>query len=132
MTTELKKEISGLSTASIVWRRQNKFRPKLSGMIPTTRKRNSKKKWKALVVWDSDDTRLSDISRYFNRGNKTKAYQASWVRNCMTSRAVWEHYGKPARERENAKDKTPSGQARWFGSTNPNSYCVASKFISLG
>ncbi len=65
------------------------------------------KKWKALVVWDSDDTRLSDISRYFNRGNKTKAYQASWVRNCMASRAVWEHYGKPARERENAKDKNP-------------------------
>ena len=54
---------------------------------------------------DSDDTRLSDISRYFKRENKTKAYQASWVRNCMVSRTVWEHFGKPAMEHENTKNK---------------------------
>ena len=32
------------------------------------------KVWKALVVWSNDETRLSDISRYFNMGNKKRAY----------------------------------------------------------
>ena len=35
------------------------------------------KVWKALVVWSDDETRLSDISRYFHMGNKKRAYQAS-------------------------------------------------------
>ena len=65
------------------------------------------KVWKALVVWSDDETRLSDISRYFNMGNKKRAYQASWIRNIMASRAVWEFYGRPPKERENAKDKNP-------------------------
>ena len=65
------------------------------------------KVWKALVVWSDNMTRLSDISRYFNMGNKKRAYQASWIRNIMASREVWEFYGRPPKERENAKDKNP-------------------------
>src|ERR1700738_293775 len=65
------------------------------------------KVWKALVVWSDDETRLSDISRYFNMGNKKKAYQASRIRNIMASRDVWEFYGRPPKERENARDKNP-------------------------
>lgn len=65
------------------------------------------KVWKALVVWSDDEKRLSDISRYFNMGNKKMPYQASWIRNIMASRAVWEFYGRPPKERENAKDKNP-------------------------
>jgi hypothetical protein len=69
--------------------------------------REKLKVWKALVVWSDNETRLSDISRYFNMGNKKRAYQASWIRNIMASREVWEFYGRPPRERENAKDKNP-------------------------
>lgn len=65
------------------------------------------KKWKALVVWSDNETMLSDISRYFNKGNKKRAYQASWIRNIMASRSVWEFYEKPPKERDNAKDKNP-------------------------
>lgn len=73
--------------------------------------------WKALVVWSDDDTKLSDISRYFNMGNKKRAYQASWIRNIMASREVWEFYGRPPRERENAKDKNPKWEVSmvWVG-----------------
>lgn len=63
--------------------------------------------WKALVVWSDNETILSDISRYFNMGNKRRAYQASWTQNIIASRAVWEFYGRPPKERENAKDKNP-------------------------
>ena len=93
------------------------------------------KVWKAMVVWSDDDTKLSDISRYFNMGNKKKAYQCSWIRNIMASRAVWEFYGRPPRERDNAKDKNPKWEVSmvWvdrpklpspgttlFGSFDPN------------
>ena len=44
------------------------------------------KKWKALVVWSKDDTRLSDISGYFNMGNKKRTYQASWIRTSSIKR----------------------------------------------
>lgn len=74
--------------------------------------KESLKVWNALVVWSDDDTRLSDISRYFNKNNKQRAYQASWIRNIMASREVWEFYGRPPRERENAKDKNPKWEVR--------------------
>ena len=35
------------------------------------------KMWKALVVWSYDETKLNDISLYFNMENKKQAYQAS-------------------------------------------------------
>lgn len=72
------------------------------------------KVWKALVVWSDNETRLSDISRYFNMGNKKRAYQASWIRNIMASREVWEFYGRPPKERENAKDKNPKWEVRYL------------------
>lgn len=65
------------------------------------------KVWNALVVWSENETILSDISRFFNMGNKQKAYQPSWIRNIMASREVWEFYGKPPKERENATNKNP-------------------------
>jgi hypothetical protein len=65
------------------------------------------KTWEALVVWSDNDGMLCDISRYFNSLNKIKAYQASWIQNIIASRDVWEHYGRPARERDNARDKNP-------------------------
>ena len=40
-------------------------------------------------------------------GNKMNAYQASWIRNIMASRDVWEFYGRPPKKRENAKDMNP-------------------------
>ena len=58
------------------------------------------------MVWSDDETRLSNISRYFNMGNK-RAYQASWIRNIMVSREMWEFFGRPPKERENVKDKNP-------------------------
>ncbi len=75
------------------------------------------KTWKALVVWSDEPMRLSDISRFFNMGNKKKAYQASWIRNIMASRKVWEFYGKPPKERENAKEKNPKWEVSmvWAG-----------------
>ena len=66
------------------------------------------KVWKALVVWSSDKTRLSDISRYFNMGTKKRAYQTFWIKNIMVCREVWEFYGMPLKEQENAKTKIPS------------------------
>ena len=83
-----------------------KIQTMVDWMDPTNQKERLKT-WKALVVWSDDDTKLNDISRFFNMGNKTKAYQASWIRNIMASRDVWVHYGRPPRERENAKDKNP-------------------------
>ena len=65
------------------------------------------KVWNALVVWSDDETRLSEISRYFNKNNKQQAYQALWIRNIMASQDVWEFYSRPPKERENAKDKNP-------------------------
>jgi hypothetical protein len=70
-------------------------------------KKERVKVWSALVVWFDNDTLLSDISRYFNSINKIKTYQASLIRNIMASREVWEFYGRPPKERENAKDKNP-------------------------
>jgi hypothetical protein len=35
------------------------------------------KVWDALVVWSDDETRLSDISHYFNKTNKLRPYQTS-------------------------------------------------------
>ena len=35
------------------------------------------KLWKALVVWSHDETKLNDISRYFNMGIKKRAYQTT-------------------------------------------------------
>ena len=84
---------------------------KIQGMNEWLDPNNQKEKlktWKALVVWSDDNTRLSDISRYFNMGNTTRAYQAPWARSIMTSRNVWEFYERPKRERENAKDKNPN------------------------
>lgn len=72
------------------------------------------KVWKALVVWSDNDTLLSDISRFFNMGNKKKAYQASWIRNIMASRTVWEVYGRPPKERENAREKNPKWEVSIF------------------
>jgi hypothetical protein len=77
------------------------------------------KVWKALVVWSDNMTRLSDISRYFNMGNKKRAYQASWIRNIMASRDVWEFYGMPPKERENAKDKNPKWEVRTVSVDRP-------------
>ena len=92
------------------------------------------KVWKALVVWSDNETILTDISRFFNMGNKKRAYQASWIRNIMASREVWEFYGRPPKERENAKDKNPKWEVRMFGSIDPN-YCMLfflRQFYSLG
>ena len=83
------------------------------------------KVWKALVVWSDNETVLTDISRFFNMGNKKRAYQAYWIRNIMASREVWEFYGRPPRERENAKDKNPKWEVSMFGSIDPNS-CIPS------
>lgn len=83
---------------------------KIQLMDEWTDPNNQKEKlkvWKALVVWSDNETILSDISRYFNMGNKKQPYQASWIRNIMASRSVWEFYGRPPKERENAKDKNP-------------------------
>ena len=77
------------------------------------------KVWKALVVWSDNMTRLSDISRYFNMGNKKRAYQASWIRNIMASREVWEFYERPPKERENAKDKNPKWEVSIVSGDRP-------------
>ena len=77
--------------------------------------------WKALVVWSDSETILSDISRYFNMGNKIKAYQCSWIRNIMASRDVWEFYGRPPKERENAKDKNPKWEVSMVWVDRPKS-----------
>jgi len=92
---------------------------KIQGMHEWDDPYNQKEKlktWRALVVWSDDDTKLSDISRYFNMGNKKRAYQASWARNIMASREVWEFYDRPPKERENARDKNPN----WEVSLNLN------------
>lgn len=70
---------------------------------------NQKEKLKVCkaLVWSDKDTTLSDISRYFNMGNKKKTYQASWIWNIMASRAVWEFYGRPPKQRENTTDINP-------------------------
>ena len=89
------------------------------------------KVWKALVVWSDNMTRLSDISRYFNMGNKKRAYQASWIRNIMASREVWEFYGRPPKERENAKDKNPKWEVRIVSGDRPKpNYAFFSVFIT--
>jgi hypothetical protein len=71
------------------------------------------KVWDALVVWSDDETRLSDISRYFNKTNKLRPYRTSWIRNIMASREVWEFYERPKKERENAKAKNPKWEVRF-------------------
>jgi hypothetical protein len=71
-------------------------------------KKEKVKVWSALVVWSDNDTLLNDISRYFNSINKIKNYQATWIKNIiMASREVWEFYGRPPKERDNAKAKNP-------------------------
>ena len=83
---------------------------KIQGMVKWDDPNNQKEKlktWKALVVWSEDDTKLVDISRFFNMGNKTKAYQASWARNIMASTRHLELLREAKSERENAKDKNP-------------------------
>ena len=57
------------------------------------------------MVGTDGKTTVNDISRYFNMENKKRAYQASWIRNIMASRGVWEVYGRPPQGAENAKDK---------------------------
>ena len=47
------------------------------------------------MVGTDGKTTVNDISRYFNMENKKRAYQASWIRNIMASRGVWEVYGRP-------------------------------------
>jgi hypothetical protein len=85
------------------------------------------KVWKALVVWSDNETILSDISRFFNMGNKKRAYQASWIRNIMASREVWEFYGRPPKERENAKDKNPKWEVSMVWVDRPKLlHCVIS------
>ena len=87
---------------------------KIQNMNDWTDPNNQKEKlkwWKALVVWSDDETRLSDISRYFNMGNKKRAYQAFWIRNIMASRAVWELYDKPPpRSKKMLRTRIPSGR----------------------
>ena len=58
-------------------------------------------------MWSDNYTKLSDISRYFNLGNKKKAYQTTWIQKIVTSWEVWEFYGKPLKEGEDAKYKNP-------------------------
>ena len=92
------------------------------------------KVWNAIVVWSDIQTVLTDISRFFNMGNKKRAYQTSWIGNIMASREVWEFYGKPPKERENAKDKNPKWEVSIFGSIDPNSCitCCLHMNYSLG
>ena len=77
---------------------------KIQGMVEWDDPNNQKEKlktWKALVVWSEDDTKLVDISRFFNMGNKTKAYQASWARN------IWPHASSGTSTRgQNARGRT--------------------------
>ena len=91
------------------------------------------KVWKALVVWSDDETRLSDISRYFNMNNKKRAYQASWIRNIMASRDVWEFYGRPPKERENARDKNPKWEVSIVSpyslGCSTQTLCLATQFV---
>lgn len=61
--------------------------------------------WKALVIRFDDESKLSDISRYFNTWNKKKAYRASQMRKIMASREVQEFYGGPPKKGDNTKDK---------------------------
>ena len=75
--------------------------------------------WKALVVWSDEPMRLNDISRFFNMGNKKKAYQAFWIRNIMASINVWEFYGMPPRERENAKEKNSNWEVSMVSADRP-------------
>lgn len=63
---------------------------------------------KTLVVWSKDETRLSDISWYFNMGNKKMMYQTSLIRNIKTSREVWEFYGRPPKKGIMPKTTIPS------------------------
>ena len=97
---------------------------KIQNMNDWTDPNNQKYKlqwWKGLVVWSDDETKLSDISRYFNMKNKKRANQTSRTRNIMASRAVWEFYGRPPKERENAKDKNPKWEVStvWVGRHKP-------------
>jgi hypothetical protein len=80
------------------------------------------KVWNAIVVWSDSEIVLTDISRFFNMENKKRTYQASWIRNIIASREIWEFYGKPPKERENAKDKNPKWEVGMFGSIDPNSF----------
>ena len=82
------------------------------------------KVWNVIVVWSDIEIVLTDISRFFNMRNKKRTYQASWIRNIMASREVWEFYGRPPKERENAKDKNPKWEVGMFGSIDPNSYIL--------
>jgi hypothetical protein len=95
-------------------------------------KKEKVKVWSALVVWSDEDTLLSDISRYFNSINKIKNYQASWIRNIMASREVWEFYGRPPKERDNAKTKNGKWEVSIVWVDRPklmNSFCFYLSFF---
>ena len=86
---------------------------------------NQLKVSKALVVWSDDKIRVSDISRYFNMGNKKQTYQASWIRNIMASQEVWKFYGMPPKDRENGKDKNPKWEVNMVWVDRSNSCFVS-------
>lgn len=73
------------------------------------RQKEKLKVQKPLVVWSDNETKLNDISRYFNMGNKKRAYLTFWIKNIMASREVWEFYGKLPKQGE-PWTKTPSGR----------------------
>jgi len=87
-------------------------------MIPSIKKKLKARM--ALMVWSMDKTMLSNISRYFNMGSRKRAYQTSWVRNMIVLGEVWEFYGKPPKEMENANDNNPKWEVNMFWSINPN------------
>lgn len=87
-------------------------------MIPTIRKKKLKM-WKALVVWSDNETRLNDISLYFNMESKKQAYQASWITNIMASQVVWEFYCKRSKVRVNVKDNNPKWEVNMVGVAQP-------------
>jgi hypothetical protein len=90
--------------------------------------------WNALIVWSDNETMLSDISRFFNSLNKITVYQASWIRNIIASKDVWEFYVRPPKEKDNAKDKNPRWEVSMVWTDQPKLlfFCMCSLDVQFG
>jgi hypothetical protein len=52
-------------------------------------------KWDAIVVWDLDPVRLTDISKFYNSRNHLNHAQPTWGNQIVSSKNIWISNGRP-------------------------------------
>jgi hypothetical protein len=77
-------------------------------------------KWDAIIVWDLDPVRLTQISRFYNLTNHLNHAQPMWGNQIVSGRNIWISHGRPT-------DKVVEAEVRRNGTVqNFQSYMVRS------